>query len=97
MALSHQALVKEGLESQQSKVLGQIHLRTGSASPELHGAVLPVKGKEVDIDGTGTAEDGRRKPVHPTGVIQQDVAGIGDLELAVIAGKGEKAERPMKC
>lgn len=33
-------------------------------SPEDHGAVLPVKREVVDSNGTCTAIDGRRQPVH---------------------------------
>lgn len=59
-------------------------------APEFEGAVLPVKGEEVDVDGTGGAEDGRRQPVDIAGVVDEDVAVVGDLEEPVVAGPGER-------
>ena len=55
-------------------------------APELEGAVLPVEGEVGDRDGARRAEDGGRQPVHVAGGVDEDVAGVGNLEGAVIAG-----------
>lgn len=52
-------------------------------SPKDHGAVLPVKGKVVDSDGTSTAVDGRRQPCHTAVRRNQRIAVKSDLELSV--------------
>lgn len=52
-------------------------------SPEDHGAVLPVKGKVVDGDGTSTAVDGRRQPVHTAVRRHQGIAVKCYLELSI--------------
>lgn len=56
-------------------------------APELQGAVLPVKGEVGDRDGAGGAEDGRWQPVDRARGVDEHVAGVGDLEGAVIAGR----------
>lgn len=50
---------------------------------EDHGAALPVKGKVVDGDGTSTAVDGRRQPVHTTVRRDQCVAVKGHLKVSI--------------
>lgn len=55
-------------------------------APELEGAVLPVEGEVGDGDGARRAKDGGRQPVHFAPRIDQHVAGVGNLEGAVIAG-----------
>lgn len=55
-------------------------LQPAPPAPEFEGAVLPVEGEEVDIDGTGTAEDGRWQPVDIARVVDEDVAVVGDLK-----------------
>lgn len=59
-------------------------------APEFEGAVLPVEGEEVNIDGTGTAEDGGRQPVDIARVVDEDVAVVSDLKEPVIAMPGER-------
>lgn len=54
-------------------------------TPESEGAVLPVKGEEVDVDGAGATEDGRGQPVDIAGVVDQHVAVVGDFKEPVIA------------
>ena len=54
-------------------------------TPEFEGAVLPIKGEEVDVDGAGTAEDRRGQPVDIAGVVDQHVAVVGDFKEPVIA------------
>lgn len=61
-------------------------------APELEGAVLPVEGEIGDRDGAGGAEDGRWQPVHKAVVVDKHVAGVGDLEGAIIAG--EQGQEP---
>lgn len=58
-------------------------------APEFEGAVLPVEGEEVDIDGTGAAEDGGWQPVDGARVVDEDVAVVGDLEEPIVAAPGE--------
>lgn len=52
-------------------------------SPEHHGAVLPVKGKIVDSDGTSAAVNGRRQPVHTAVRRHQRIAVKCYLELSI--------------
>lgn len=61
-------------------------------APELEGAVLPVEGEIGDRDGAGGAKDGRWQPVHKAVVVDKHVAGVGDLEGAIIAG--EQGQEP---
>jgi len=58
-------------------------------TPEFEGAVLPVEGEEVDVDGTGAAEDGGRQPVDVACVVDKDVAVVGGLEEPIVAAPGE--------
>lgn len=54
-------------------------------APEDHGAVLPVEGEVVDSDGTSTAVDGGRQPVHAAIRRHQCVAVKCYLELSIHA------------
>lgn len=54
-------------------------------TPEFEGAVLPIKGEEVDIDGAGAAEDGGGQPVDVASVVDQHVAVVGNFKEPVIA------------
>lgn len=63
------------------------------AVPELERAVLPVEGKVGDRDGAGRAEDGGRQPVHIAGGVDEHIAGVGNLEGAVIA-EGQRQGQP---
>ena len=65
---------------------------TNGGLPELEGAVLPVKGEEVDVDGTGRAEDGGREPVDGPRRLYQHVAVVGHLELGVVTGGRETGD-----
>lgn len=56
---------------------------------EFEGAVLPVEGEVVDVDGTGGAEDGGGKPVAQTVRTHQHVTVVGHLELGVVT-EGER-------
>lgn len=59
-------------------------------APELEGAVLPVKGEVGDGDGAGRAEDGGWQPVHIARGVDEHVAGVGNLEGAIVAeGQGQ--------
>lgn len=58
-------------------------------APEFEGAVLPVEGEEVDVDGTGAAEDGGWQPVDIARVVDEDVAVVGYLKEPIIAVPGE--------
>lgn len=51
--------------------------------PEDHGAVLPVKGKIIDSDGTSATVNGRRQPVHTAVRRHQSIAVKGYLELSI--------------
>lgn len=69
---------------------GRVPWRGGAVremgAPELEGAVLPVEGEVGDRDGAGRTEDGGWQPVDGARGVDEHVAGIGDLEGAVIAG-----------
>lgn len=66
-------------------------IRSWLDSPEDHGAVLPVKGKVVNGNGTGATVNGRGQPVNTAVWGHQGIAVEGNLELPVhtIAGKTE--------
>lgn len=54
-------------------------------APEFEGAVLPIKGEVGDRDGAGGAEDGRWQPGHRPRIRNKYIAGVRNLEGAIIA------------
>lgn len=65
-------------------------------SPEDHGAVLPVKGKVVDSDGTSTAVDCRRQPVHTAVWRHQGIAVKCYFKLSIHTASERKEEKDEK-
>lgn len=53
--------------------------------PEFEGAVLPIKREVGDRDGAGGAKDGGWQPGHRPRIRNKYIAGIRNLEGAVIA------------